>query len=112
MTKEECPFCHEEVEHVLRHVADCVHAPEEARSQAAEVVAKRDAYAKSPVACCKMRKKVLVQMSVFPESDCGIHDSEMADFMTFDQFLGKPSVAFKFCPWCGKPWVLTGINVL
>lgn len=56
--------------------------------------------------CCAMRRKVVVGiLGVLPEAQCGVPDSELADFMRFDLEApgGKPVIAFRFCPWCGAP---------
>ena len=54
--------------------------------------------------CCLMRRKVVVGiLGVLPEEQCGVPDSELADFMRFDLQTpdGKPVLAFRYCPWCG-----------
>ncbi len=51
-----------------------------------------------------MRRKVVVGiLGVLPEEQCGVPDSELADFMRFDLQTpdGKPVLAFRYCPWCG-----------
>lgn len=53
-----------------------------------------------------MRRKVVVGiLGVLQEQQCGVPDSELADFMRFDLQTpdGKPVLAFRFCPWCGAP---------
>lgn len=57
-----------------------------------------------PPTCCPMRRKVVVGiLAVLPETQCGVGDSELADFLRFDLETpgGKPVLAFRFCPWCG-----------
>ena len=109
-----CQFCHEELEQseALKHIADCQHAPEEIRTHVQSVIASRKAYAEAPIIYCKMRKKVRMRPFVYNIEDCGISDAEMADFMTFEQFQGVEVIMPKFCPWCGKPWKRTGLNVV
>jgi len=54
--------------------------------------------------CCGMRRKVVVGiLGILDEEQCGVGDSEMADFMRFDLATpsGKPILAFRYCPWCG-----------
>ena len=56
--------------------------------------------------CCAMRRKVVVGiLGVLPEQQCGVPDSELADFMRFDLQTpdNKPVLAFRYCPWCGVP---------
>lgn len=63
--------------------------------------------------CCLMRRKTTVFLGpVIPEEVCGVSDLILADFMRFDMDAvvcpdGKkrPILGFKFCPWCGKPFV-------
>lgn len=58
-----------------------------------------------PKSCCPIRRKVLVGiLSVLPEEACGVPDSELADVVRFDlqSGSGRPVIAFRFCPWCGK----------
>ncbi len=60
----------------------------------------------APSTCCPLRRKIVVGIfRVFSEEECGISDSELADVMRFDLATpsGKPVLAFRFCPWCGKP---------
>ena len=57
-----------------------------------------------PSTCCSMRRKVVVGiLGVLPEEQCGVSDTELADFMRFDLNTpdNKPVLAFRFCPWCG-----------
>lgn len=59
-----------------------------------------------PVTCCPIRRKVVVGiLSVLPEEACGVPDSELADVIRFDLAspAGRPVIAFRYCPWCGKP---------
>lgn len=59
-----------------------------------------------PQTCCPIRRKVVVGiLSVLPEEACGVPDSELADVIRFDLAspAGRPVIAFRFCPWCGKP---------
>jgi hypothetical protein len=74
-------------------------------------------FPKPEVKCCEMRIKVpLVLAPSLPEEVCGINDSVMADFVRYDlagpkkecDGLRMPVLSFRFCPWCGKPWVPTG----
>lgn len=54
---------------------------------------------------CDMRKKILIGVfAVLPESDCGVPESVLADFIDFDMNVpsGKPVVRVRFCSWCGK----------
>lgn len=63
--------------------------------------------------CCQMRRKTTVFLGpILPEEVCGIPDSILADFMRFDMDSVKcpdgkarPILGFRFCPWCGKPFV-------
>jgi hypothetical protein len=51
-----------------------------------------------------MRRKVVVGiLGVLPEQQCGVSDTELADFMRFDLQTpdNKPVLAFRYCPWCG-----------
>ncbi|MBX3470791.1 MAG: hypothetical protein KF878_28320 [Planctomycetes bacterium] len=55
--------------------------------------------------CCPMRRKVVVGiLGVLGEAQCGVPDSELADFLRFDLQTpdGKPVLAFRYCPWCGQ----------
>lgn len=57
--------------------------------------------------CCLYRRKILVGvMSVLPEEVCGVPDSELADVLEFgaESPTGHPVLAFRYCPWCGKPY--------
>ena len=60
--------------------------------------------------CCTMRKKILLTPYSRPEDVCGVSDAEVADFLIFDMKspTGRPVLTFRFCPWCGKPWKLSG----
>lgn len=109
-----CTFCQEEVpeDDGLRHLTECQHAPEDVRAEVAEVIRTRAEFAAQPIKCCKMRKKILLKPITMSEAACGIPDSEMADFMTFERFRGLDVVMPKFCPWCGKPWDVEGIKVI
>ena len=64
----------------------------------------------SEVACCRLRQKIIVNgFFTLPEETCGIPDSEIADVLTFDKSpRGRPVVAFRYCPWCGKHWEVSG----
>ena len=61
----------------------------------------------APVAnCCPMRRKIVVGIiKVLNEEECGVSDTELADVMRFDLETpdGKAVLAFRYCPWCGKP---------
>lgn len=63
-----------------------------------------------PVVCCPMRKKIVLTPYSLPENVCGVSDAEVADFLIFDMKSpsGRPVLTFRFCPWCGKPWKVTG----
>lgn len=55
---------------------------------------------------CNMRKKVALGiLGVLPEEICGVSDSDLADFMSFDKSgpNGEPVLALRFCPWCSHP---------
>lgn len=55
---------------------------------------------------CNMRKKVALGiLGVLPEEICGVSDSDLADFMSFDKSgpNGEPVLAIRFCPWCSHP---------
>lgn len=55
--------------------------------------------------CCQYRRKVLVGiLKVLTEQECGVPDAEMADLLRFDLAspTGKPVLAFRYCPWCGR----------
>lgn len=43
-------------------------------------------------------------MNVLSEEESGVPDSELVDFMIFEQKSpnGRPILAVKFCPWCGQ----------
>ena len=59
-----------------------------------------------PGTCCALRRKLLVGiLRVLTEEECGVGDAELADVMRFDLSspTGKPVIAFRYCPWCGKP---------
>lgn len=61
------------------------------------------------VVCCAMRRKVIFQGVLnVPAEACGIPDSATADFMVWDSDSKRPTVTFRFCPWCGKPWERLG----
>lgn len=52
---------------------------------------------------CNMRKKIALGiLGVLPEELCGVSDSDLADFMSFDKSgpNGEPVLALRFCPWC------------
>lgn len=56
--------------------------------------------------CCAYRRKILVGiLRVLTEEECGVPDSELADVILFDASSpsGKMVLAFRYCPWCGKP---------
>jgi hypothetical protein len=57
-----------------------------------------------------MRKKIVLTPYSLPEDACGVSDVEVADFLIFDVKSpnGRPVLTFRFCPWCGKPWKVTG----
>jgi hypothetical protein len=62
--------------------------------------------ASPPETCCPLRRKLLVGiLRVLSEDECGVGDSDLVDVMRFDLTspTGKPVIAFRFCPWCGKP---------
>lgn len=65
--------------------------------------------AESPI-CCSMRKKIALTPYSLPEEVCGVSDAEVADFLIFDMKSpnGRPVLTFRFCPWCGKPWKVSG----
>lgn len=55
---------------------------------------------------CNMRKKVALGiLGVLSEKACGVPDSELADYMSFDKSgpNGEPVLALRFCPWCSLP---------
>ena len=55
--------------------------------------------------CCAYRRKILVAVQgVLSEEACGVPDAVLADLLRFDLNVpsGKPVLAFRFCPWCGK----------
>lgn len=61
------------------------------------------------IICCPLRAKILLQPLCLTEEACGVADSEMVDVMTFEKSTnGRPVITFKFCPWCGKKWELSG----
>lgn len=61
--------------------------------------------------CCLLRRKILVGiLRVLSEEECGVPESELADVLRFDLASpqGRPVLAFRFCPWCGKERDLAG----
>ena len=54
--------------------------------------------------CCGARKKIILAIvAVLPESECGVPDSTLVDFIRFDvQHEGKSLIVAPFCCWCGK----------
>ena len=59
---------------------------------------------KRPASCCQMRRKVVVAVvKVLKPEECGVPDSELADFVMHgqDSPRGSPIIAFKYCAWCG-----------
>lgn len=63
-----------------------------------------------------MRQKVVVLIgTILPEEISGVPDSALADFIRFDMEgppdpqtgRAKPVIGFRFCCWCGKPFVAT-----
>lgn len=63
--------------------------------------------------CCQMRVKMIVMPGpYFSEAKCGIPDSVLADFILLGESTpsGKSIISFKFCPWCGKPYVRDGVR--
>lgn len=70
-----------------------------------------DAEPPMPGNCCELRRKILVGIqAVLPEEACGVSDAALADVYRPDMRLpnGQPVLAFRFCPWCGKPRPFTG----
>lgn len=58
-----------------------------------------------PSTCCQMRRKVVVAVvQVLSSKECGIGDSELADYLLHgkDSPKGKPILVFGYCPWCGE----------
>lgn len=104
-------FCHEDTDEPIQHLKDCVQAPEEARGEAQKVWDSRVAYCAVQV-CCKLRKKILLKPVKLSKELCGIDDSELLDVMTFNKAHDKNEIQFRFCPWCGIPWIVTGISVV
>jgi len=54
---------------------------------------------------CNMRKKIALGiLGVLPEEVCGVSDSALADFMSFDSSgpNGEPVLRLRFCPWCSN----------
>lgn len=105
-----CAHCNEETTEPLLHLSECQQAPEDVRTEAKAVWAARVAYCKQET-CCKLRKKLLLRVVKMSKEVCGIDDSECLDVMTFDQFQGLSVIQPRFCPWCGKTWVVTGLSV-
>lgn len=60
---------------------------------------------KAGESCCDMRRKVVAAVvAVLPEESCGLNESVLADFVTFNEEASeKPILRFAFCPWCGTP---------
>ena len=57
--------------------------------------------------CCLYRRKLVVTIAaVLPEEVCGVGDAYLADLLRFDLETptNHPVIAFRFCPWCGKPF--------
>lgn len=56
-----------------------------------------------PVNCCQMRRKVVIGLiAILPESECGIPDSVMSDFLDFEQkAAGQSMIQVAYCAWCG-----------
>lgn len=105
-----CKFCDWVGDKPVLHLSECQHAPEEARESAREVL-KETARRKDAVACCPLRKKILFKPFQIPTELCGVDDSAVLDVMTFDQVEGIDILCPRFCPWCGKPWVTTGMVI-
>jgi hypothetical protein len=61
--------------------------------------------------CCLGRRKFKFNgIGYLSQEECGVSDAEIADFLILGAKSpeGRPVVVFKFCPWCGAPWKLTG----
>ncbi len=83
---ETCEICEKKLRFVLAQI------PVEALEQ------------KQETSCCQARQKIIVSVSkVVPESECGIPDSILADYINHgtDSPGGKPVLTFQYCPWCG-----------
>lgn len=53
-----------------------------------------------------MRKKIALGiLGVLSEEACGVPDSDLADFMSFDKSgpKGEPVLQLRYCPWCSFP---------
>jgi hypothetical protein len=54
--------------------------------------------------CCLARRKLVVGiLAVLPEEECGVSNTEIAEFIRFDLKTpkGTPVISFRYCPWCG-----------
>jgi hypothetical protein len=54
--------------------------------------------------CCPARRKFVVGiLATLPEEQCGVPDTEVAEFIRFDLMAPgeTPVISFRYCPWCG-----------
>jgi hypothetical protein len=57
--------------------------------------------------CCIMRRKIALGIAkVYSQEECGVSDSEMAEFHDFgyrstSELPVAAALSIRFCPWCG-----------